>query len=139
MPARRARKSSSVAMQSAELAMAVPQVLAHRMMRMALAGPVLSERDRREFQNMVTEKQAAFTQAWFAMAAESFRANQAMALSLFGSMFNPFSMSKGPAQVATNMAADMQAAAMGVLGKGLKPVHRKASANARRLAKTRLR
>ncbi len=139
MPARRARKSSSVAMRSAELAIAVPQVVAHRMMRMALAGPVLSERDRREFQNMVTEKQAAFTQAWFAMAAESFRANQAMALSIFGSLLNPFSPVKGPAQVATQMAVDMQAAAMGVLSQGLKPVHGKATANAKRLAKTRLR
>lgn len=139
MPARRARKSTSVAMQSAELAIAVPQVVAHRMMRMALAGPVLSERDRREFHNMVTEKQAAFTEAWFAMTAESFRANQAMALSIFGAMFNPFSSPKGAAQVATRMASDMQAAAMGVLSKGLKPVHGKAAANAKRLAKTRLR
>lgn len=139
MAAQRARKSSSVARQSAELAMAVPQVVAHRMMRMALAGPVLSERDRREFQTMVTEKQSAFTQAWFAMAAESLRVNQALALSLFGSFFNPFASAKGPVQVANRMALDMQAAAMGVLGQGLKPVHRKASANAKRLAKTRLR
>jgi len=33
----------------------------------------------------------------------------------------------------------MQNAALGVLGEGMAPVHRKAVANARRLAKTRLR
>lgn len=123
-------------MQSAELAVAVPQVVAHRMTRMALAGPVLSDRDRREFQNMVSEKQAAFTQAWVAMATESFRANQAIAMSIFGALFNPFSRAKVPS---AKIAADMQRAAMGVFGKGLAPVHRKAVSNAKRLAKTKLR
>ena len=136
MPTQRPRKPKSVAIQSAELAVAVPQVVAHRLTRMALAGPVLSERDRREFHNMVAEKQAAMAQAWVAMAAESIRANQAMATSLFGAMFNPLSYLKAPS---TSLAADMQKAAMGVCSAGLAPVHRKAVSNAKRLAKTRLR
>jgi|SRR5690606_21273145 len=129
-------RKKSVALQSAELAIAVPQVMAHRLTRMALAGPVLSERDRREFQTMVLEKQAAFTQAWVAMAAETFRANQAFATSLLGSLFNPLAHTH---MSSTKMAADMHKAAMGVLSQGLTPVHRKAVANARRLAKTKLR
>src|SRR5438128_1971363 len=50
-----------------ELAFAVPQVVAHRLTRMALAGPVLSARDRREFHGMGQEKVHAFWQSWFAM------------------------------------------------------------------------
>jgi hypothetical protein len=37
------------------------------------------------------------------------------------------------------VAAQVQSAALGVLGKGLAPIHRKAVANARRLARTKLR
>ncbi len=85
---------------------------------------------------MVSEKQAAFTQAWVAMATESFRANQAIALSLFGTLFNPFSRAGAPS---AKIAADMRRAATGVLSKGLAPVRRKAVSNAKRLAKTRLR
>ena len=136
MVTRRTRKSKSVAVKSAELAMAVPQVVAHRITRMALAGPKLSDRDRKEFQMMVNEKHAALTQAWVAMATESVRANQAIAASIFTAFFNPFARNKASASA---VAAKVQNAALGVLGKGLAPVHRKAVSNAKRLAKTKLR
>ena len=116
--------------------MAVPQVVAHRVTRMALAGPTLSDRDRKEFQMMVHEKHAAFAQAWGAMAMHAFRANQALTASVLRSFFTPFSPKKPSAASAV---AQVQRAALGVLGKGLGPVHRKAVANARRLAKTKLR
>lgn len=103
--------------------MAVPQIVAHRVTRMALAGSKLSDRDRKEFQTMVTEKHAAFAQAWIAMAMESFRANQAIATSMFTSFFNPFSPKKPSPRA---VAAKVRHAATGVLGKGLTPVHRKA-------------
>lgn len=136
MPTRRTRKSKSVALQSAELAIAVPQVVAHRVARMAMAGAVPSARDRKEFHNMVAEKQVAFTQAWFAMMTESFRVNQMLAMSLFGNALNPFSRASSSS---AGIAADMQKATMGVLSKGLAPVHRKAVSNAKRLARTKLR
>lgn len=136
MPRRHTRKSKSVAVQCAELAVAVPQVVAHRMTRMALAGPVPSERDRREFQQMVAEKQTAFTQAWIAMATESFRASQAITASIFGNIFNPFSPIKTRS---ATVATDIHRAAMGLVSKGLAPVHRKVVSNAKRLAKTKLR
>jgi hypothetical protein len=135
MTTKHTRTSLSIAKQSAEMAFAVPQVIAHRLTRMALAGPVLSSRDQKEFQNMVAEKQAAFTQAWSAMAAESIRVNQAMAMSMFGAFLNPFSRGKSSSKIAT----DLQTAAMGVFSKGLAPVHKKAVSNAKRLAKTKLR
>ena len=132
MATRRARKSKSLAVKSMELATAVPQVVAHRVIRIALAGPSLSDRDHREFQMMVNEKQAAFAQAWIDMATQAFRANQAIMATVIHSFFMPFSHKR------PSVASQMQAAATGVLGKGLAPFHRKAVANARRLAKTKL-
>jgi hypothetical protein len=136
MTARRTRKSKSIAVKSMELAMAVPQVVAHRVTRMALAGPKPSERDRKEFQLMVIEKQAAFVQAWSDMAIQAFRANQALPAFMLRFFFTPFSYKKPSA---ASVAAQVQNAAIGVLGKGLAPVHRKAVSNAKRLAKTKLR
>jgi hypothetical protein len=130
MATRRSRTSASIAVKSVELALAIPQVIAQRVARMALAGPNPSARDRREFQAMVSEKPAAFAQAWTAMATESCRANQAIATSLFAAFFNPFS------RHALSGAATVGNAAIGVLDKGLAPVHRQAVANARRLART---
>jgi hypothetical protein len=136
MATRPNRKSKSVASQSAELAVAVPQVVAHRVMRMAMSGPKLSKRDQQEFQLMVAEKQTAFAEAWQAMAVQSVRANQALATSLLRSFWSPTLKGKPSAGM---VAAQVQSAALGVLGKGLAPIHRKAVANARRLARTKLR
>ena len=77
MATRRTRKTPSIARQAAELAVAVPQVIAHRLTRLALAGPAPSARDRREFQRMGAEKAAAFAESWNAMA--SFNKNSSAA------------------------------------------------------------
>jgi hypothetical protein len=118
-----------------ELALSVPQVVAHRVTRMTLAGPKLSDRDRKEFQMMVHEKHAAFAQAWSDMAMHAFRANQAFTVSMLRFFFAPFSYRKPSAASA---AAQVQNAAVGMLGRGLAPFHRKAVSNARRLGKTGL-
>jgi hypothetical protein len=136
MVTRRNRKSKSLAAKSRGLAMAVPQVVAHRVTRMALAGPSISDRDRKEFNMMVNEKHAAFAQAWSAMAIEAFRANQVLATLMLRSFFTPFSR-KRPS--AASVTAHVQNAVVSVLGRGIAPVHRKAVANAKRLAKTKLR
>ena len=99
-----------------ELALSVPQVFAHRATRMALTGPKLSERDRKEFQIMVNEKHAAFAQAWNDMAMHAFRANQAFTASMLRFFFTPFSYRK-PSAAFT--AAQVQNAVIGMLGKGL--------------------
>jgi uncharacterized membrane protein len=117
-----------------ELALSVPQVFAHRVTRMALAGSHLSDRDRKEFQIMLNEKHAVFAQAWSDMAMHAFRANQAFTASMLPFFFTPFSYMRA----AASAAAHVQNAAIGVLGKGLTPIHRKAVSNARRLAKTKL-
>jgi len=130
------RKTRSVTKKAVELAVAAPQVVAHRVMRMAIAGPTLSERDRKEFNLMVAEKKTAFAEAWQVMAVQSVRANQTLAASFFRSMWSPGGWGNASAG---KMAAQVQGAALGVLEKGMAPVHRKAVANAKRLARTKLR
>jgi len=101
---------------------------------MATAGPTLSARDLKEFNRMVAEKPVAFAQAWQAMATHSVLASQAMVLSFARSFWSaPRRGRITPAKV----AAQLQNAALGVLGKGLAPVHRKATANARRLGRSK--
>jgi hypothetical protein len=126
----------SITTKAAELAVAVPQVVAHRVARMAIAGPTLSERDRKEFNLMILEKKTAFAQAFQAMASQTARANQSLAASYLRSMWSPTFWGK-PSLVKT--AAQVQGAALGILGKSMAPVHRRAVANAKRLARTKLR
>ena len=135
MPSRTSPKKKSLAAKSAELAMAVPQVVAHRVARMAMAGPNPSARDRKEFDLMVAEKKTAFTQAWTAMAIQTVHANQLLAASIMRAAWSPASWGK-PA--ASKLTAQARKAALGVLDKGLGPVHRKAVANAKRLSRTKL-
>jgi hypothetical protein len=85
---------------------------------------------------MVAEKNAAFIEAWQAMALQAFRANQGFAMSLWKTMWLPALWGRSGAARA---AAQVQGAALGLMAEGLAPVHRKAVANAKRLARTRLR
>ena len=136
MPSRRTPKTPSIVTQAAELAFAVPQVVAHRITRMALAGPTPSARDRKEFQRMGAEKTAAFGESWNAMTVQALHAHQALATSFLRAFWSP-SLKGRP--FASEVAAQWQSAALGLLGKGMAPVHRKAVANAKRLARTKLR
>jgi hypothetical protein len=67
---------------------------------------------------------------------QAFRANLALTGSMMRLFFAPFLLKKTSAAA---VAAQAQNAALGVLSKGLAPVHRIATSNARRLAKTKLR
>jgi hypothetical protein len=135
MPNRTSPRSSSAARKAAELSLAAPQVIAHRLTRMALAGPVLSSRDRKEFTGMVREKQLAFTQGLVGAWIEVARVNQAMLLSAMTSLWSL----QSPLARARASARQMNSGVNTVTDKFLAPVHRKAVSNARRLAKTRLR
>ena len=118
---RPSRRSRSFPAQAAQLAVAVPQVVAHRMTRMALAGPFPNARDRREFQTMTQEKVHAFWASWFAMGWAVVKMQQ-------------------QAWVAMLQGARVPLIDLGqVLGHGMGPIHKAATANARRLARTRLR
>ncbi|MFY9478896.1 MAG: polyhydroxyalkanoate granule-associated phasin [Aquabacterium sp.] len=135
------RKARSLATQTAELALATPQVMAHRLTRMALAGATPSARDRKEFHLMGAEKVAAFQESWMAMAMQAWRAQMQMQTQLWTSamqaMWMPWSR---PASFGGGSAlAQWQKATLGILGQGMAPVHRRAVGNAKRLGRTRLR
>jgi hypothetical protein len=109
-----------LARQATELAIAVPQVMAHRLTRMALAGASPNARDRREFHGMGQEKMVAFWQSWFAIGWAVTEASQKSWIAMLSGARVPM--------------LDAQA----VLSKGMAPVHKKATANARRLRKVSL-
>ena len=134
MTARRSRPTATLTVKTAELAFAVPQVVAHRLLRMAQAGPHLSARDRKEFVRMIAEKNSAFGESWSAMALQALQSQRAFAALWAGAALKPPRAGAAPA-----LAAQVQDATLAVLGKGLAPVHRRAVANAKRLARTRLR
>ena len=136
MATRRRRTSKSLAVQSVELGFAVPQVIAHRLARMAAAGASPSARDRAEFQRMGTEKLAAMNEAWAAMAAETFRANQEIALSYMQSLWLPWIR---PTSAFNKASRQMTRAGLDILGAGLAPSRRRAVANAKRLGRIKRR
>lgn len=132
MTARRNRQAASVMRQTTDIAVAAPQVIAHRVARMATAGAMPSARDQKEFTRMVEEKQTAFSQAWMAMATQSMVAGPALAMSMARAWTTPWK--PGTAWNGA-LATQWQNAALGVWGKGLAPVRATAVANARRLAR----
>jgi hypothetical protein len=67
MKSPRRTSAQRLATQAMELTLATPQVMAHRLTRMAMAGPLPSARDQREFNLMGQEKVQAFQQSWAAM------------------------------------------------------------------------
>jgi hypothetical protein len=128
---RRKPSSQRLAWQVAELAFAAPQVVAHRVARMATAGNAPSARDRAEFARMGSEKVAAFYQSWAGMWAATLAAQ--MELAAAGA-----SMAMAAAQGANaNGALSLANAATKVVAAGLTPVHKKAVANAKRLSRRR--
>jgi hypothetical protein len=126
--ARRRRRSRSLAAQTVDLGFAVPQVIAHRVARMMLAGASPSARDRRELQRMGTEKMLAATEAWNAMAVQTVVENQKLALSFMQSLWFPWAGRQSAAR-------QVHDAALEVLGRGMAPVRRRAVANAKRLGR----
>jgi hypothetical protein len=106
--------------------MAVPQVVAMRSARMLAAGANPSARDRREFERMGTEKLLAYWESMNAMGLEVAKAQQQYALFAMRQWWSPWVS-----------PWSMAASATRILDKGLGPVHKRASANARRLRKLR--
>jgi hypothetical protein len=131
------RKAARIGTQASELMLAAPQVVAHRLGRMALAGPRPSARDQREFHRMSAEKLAAFGEAWQAMTLQMLRSNQRLAASMMRSWWPIGAVRGGKNSAAmTQAAAAWQQAALDVLGQGIRPVHRRAVANAKRLGRS---
>jgi hypothetical protein len=138
MNAQSRRKAARLGQQASELMLAAPQVVAHRLGRMAVAGARPSAKDRREFQRMGAEKLAAFGEAWQAMLIQMMKSNvQMTAAWLQGGWSAPSSRRSvpAPAPALHRIAVEWQLAALELLGQGMRPVHRRAVANARRLGR----
>lgn len=117
-----------MARQAFDMSLAVPQVVAQRVLQIAAAGTNPSAKDRKEFALMSNEKVQAFYQSWGAMWMQLFKTQMSMATM----WMTPFP-SKGPAGL-SRMAANATAQ---VMAAGLAPVHAKAVANSKRLARIR--
>jgi hypothetical protein len=130
MPAR--RRSKAFHLQAAELAVAAPQVVAHRVGRMLAAGLQPSAQDRAEMHRMGAEKVAAFYESWNAMAAEAMRLQLEQSMAALRMLWWPWGAASRP-----TTQRQLQQAAMKVLAAGMTPVHRRAAANAKRLARTK--
>ena len=119
--------------QTAGLALAAPQVVAHRVNRMMTAGPAPGARDLREFNLMTSEKAVALAESWIAMGAYMMRANQSLALTMIGASWKVW-LSLATFGFPVRHAQQLQSNALGMISAGMAPVHRKAVANAKRLA-----
>ena len=125
-----------LAQQTLGLSLAVPQVVAHRVGRMAQAGARPTARDRQEFTLMGAEKVAAFYESWAAMGQAALKAQQSMWLAMMrNAALAPWGAAK-PASLLPTPAALTQHS-LRVMSQGLAPVHRRAAANAKRLGRVK--
>jgi hypothetical protein len=126
-----------------ETAVASPQVIAHRTARMAVAGALPDPADRKEFTGMVQEKAEASAEAARGMALEVYRINQQLGYSAMQHWMRAWTGALTPSsrRMTTPLVSPIQAAVMTsrVVAKGLAPVHRRATANAKRLRRVKKR
>jgi len=130
------RKAARIGTQTSQMLLAAPQVVALRLRRLALSGPRPSLKDQREFHRMSAEKVAAFGEAWQAMTLQMLKSNQQLAASMMRSWWPTAATRRGTRTATLEQATnDWQGAALDILGQGIRPVHRRAVANAKRLSR----
>jgi tellurite resistance-related uncharacterized protein len=137
-----------------EIAFSAPQVVAERLTRLAAAGIHPGARDRREFTLMGQEKFEAYAEALNAMAVQMMEINQKLALHAMQQWWNawamawltpggfPMGMAKANAAIARNIVSASQgkrleSSVSQVANKGIAPVHRRVTGNARRLRRVK--
>jgi len=153
MPRRPANPFSiwtDLALQTGEMLMASAQVIQHRTARMAQASVPPSARDSAEFTLMATEKAEAAAESAVAIAGGLAMMGPMLALQNVSRMAalsadmataamtaNPLQMASKATQLATHVAKQPQLGAevAKLALAGMRPVHRRAVANARRLGR----
>jgi len=145
---------ADLAWKVSEMSLASAQVVAHRTARMAVAGPLPNARDRDEFTRMGLEKIEAATESAEAMAAHWTTMNLKLGTSALRHMvtgsaaiaslaasrdFGQFVARQAKLAEAMSGATTTAHAWSGstarLAQRGLKPIHARATANARRLGK----
>ena len=132
--AKSSRKAGAI-VKAAELAIAAPQVVALRTARMLAAGANPGAADRAELTQMSTEKVQAFWESMFAMGTQIVRTQQeyatTAALQWWRLWTNPSWLVPTSRKRQSEMSKLVDAA--------LTPVHKRATANARRLGRIKKR
>jgi len=133
------RKALRIGMQTTEMMFAVPQVVSHRLGRVKTSSAGTRARDQREFQLMGAEKFAAFGESWTKMTIQMLKANQQITRAWASAWSTPFRM---PTRAAARRSlvrsvAQLQGSALSIVSSGLAPVHRRATANAKRLSRVK--
>jgi len=141
----RSRRTIGLAAQAAELSLAAPVVVALRTARMLAAGPYPGMQDRRELSRMTAEKVQAWQESMSAMTAQMYKAQVQWTL---GAMRGWWALWMSPWSVlghaGTLRSSGAQAGAERrrwqrsmslAVEKGLAPVHKRATANVRRLSR----
>jgi hypothetical protein len=149
------RRKATTATKMAELAIAAPQVIATRTASMLAAGAHPDAAQRAEFSRMYSEKVQVFWESIFAMGAQAARTNQEnvrrAAVQWWRLWTTPWWLTvMRPTMNVVASGAHARAASMSGLSRnqqkramsklvraGLGPIHKRATANARRLARTR--
>jgi hypothetical protein len=146
---------SGVAWKTAEMLMASAQVITHRTNRMALAGAVPNLRDQKEFTLMGREKLEAAAESAQAIALRMIGLNQEIGAIVFRQMAaaaggmlslagSRTAQQTGALQTRLlrdavahtgDSASRINTSVMRIAQHGLKPIHSRATANARRLGK----
>ena len=119
--------------QALELSIAAPQVVAQRVARMAMAGPNPSARDQKEFKQMSDEKVAAFYQSWSAIWSQMFKSQFVIAHAMNSAVVSAMLSGRSPSMGTAFQAVASETSK--VMSAGMKPVHRKAVPNAKRLSR----
>ncbi|MEO6566023.1 MAG: polyhydroxyalkanoate granule-associated phasin [Casimicrobiaceae bacterium] len=137
-----------------EMSLASAQVIAHRTTRMAAAGPKPNARDQREFALMGQEKFDAATESAHAIGVQLMNMNLRFGAQVVRQMMTgsaamvSLASSRDVGQLVRRQAKLVQAASRSaataaeisrstvrLAANGLKPIHTRATANARRLGK----
>jgi hypothetical protein len=150
---------SQLALKTGEMLLASAQVINHRTNRIAMAGAVPNTRDQREFALMGQEKIEAATESAQAIATRMVTMNAQIGTLAFRQMLNGMSgimgllaapsmalSMKGQAELlrdaiesSATVASQLSDSMARLAHHGLKPIHSRATGNAKRLRKIRSR
>lgn len=144
-----------LAFQTGEMLMASAQVISHRTRRIVMAGALPNARDRREFTLMGQEKVDAASESLQAIAARMIAMNAQLNALAFRQMLSGMSgmmsllaspalamSAKGQADLlqaairnSTRLASQLSGSMARMVHHGLRPIHSRATGNAKRLLK----
>ena len=135
---RRTTRAAAPLTKIAELSIAAPQVIALRSLMLLSSGS--TARSNAETVRMVAEKGRAWQESMLSMAVQAQRAQQAYAATAMRQWWSLWAApwrALGTPLAAPGLPtpAQMQRAGLRLLDSGLAPVHRRATANAKRLSR----